>query len=107
MDRERVANKIIKLAKLLVSERYAVIRSTFMPLDVLEGTKLFLYEVDSEMPLFQLGTRFEVFGYTTDIRKAIDAFEDVSMVEDVTDIRRIVKRYGLTLRKPSQKRPRY
>jgi len=108
MNRIAVAHELVKVAKALASPKLAslpgpAIRSTLLPLDVLAGTKLFLVEEQWRgAPLFTLMTRWEVFGHSRDINKATDAFEAVALVENDSDIARVVKQKGLKLRKPSK-----
>jgi hypothetical protein len=68
----------------------AVIRSSFFPPDVLDGTKLFIVEVDSEIPIFAVKTRWEIFGYTRDIKGAIAAFEELLLVKDASEIDQVL-----------------
>ena len=85
----------------------AVIRSSFFPPDVLDGTKLFIVEVDSEIPIFAVKTRWEIFGYTRDIKGAIAAFEELLLVKDASEIDQVLTwqraRGNLKRRKASQK----
>lgn len=80
----------------------AVIRSSFFPPDVLDGTKLMIVEVDPNLPLFAVRTRWEVFGYARDIKRATTAFEELLLITDKKEIDDVVTRNKLKWRKPSQ-----
>jgi len=117
MNNQAIVRELVKLAKSIeggfdsVSNNSSktvraslssgdVIRSSFFPDDILNGTRLFVIELEnSGVTQFAIETRFEIFGYTTDIKKALGAFEDMLMVDNASQIPYILKKNGIKRRK--------
>lgn len=53
-----------------------ILRSSFLPLDCCNGTKLFL---SFRNGWYRVETRFEIFKRTKDIHKAISLFEKIEL----------------------------
>jgi hypothetical protein len=77
------------------------IRSSFFPEDIASGTKLYVIQSEhGSDTLFTIATKFEIYGYTTDVKKATDAFEGMLVVDDASQIKGILKKHGIKSRKP-------